>query len=401
MELANSEITKSENKLKITYIVPRFFPFKGGAEENMHALATRTALEGYDVSVLTTDVKFRSENLPKEEIIDGLKVIRHHSIGNALYAGFYPSLLPYLLNNKVDIIHTSGVGFFWREFCLIIKKIFSPKTKFITTPHGPFMSLGDDKGIRGFIRSIGTFFLRIYLNWLYDYFIEVNPKQNIWMKELYGIPSEKIVLVPNGISENYIESAIHEHSKEEKLVITYMNRMEWYKGIQDVIKAIGILVEKNNLENNFVFYVMGRAGGYTEKLKDLVAKNQLENYVKFIFHPSDEERDRIFFEESQINILPSKWEATGITLIEAMAKGNVIITTTGNEAADILINEGKNGFIYEYGNVDILKGILRKLINEHDLRQKMRQNSLEMAKNFTWENVLPKYIELIKRIEKK
>ena len=389
-----------KEKTKIAYVIPRFYPFKGGAEENMHALATRTFIQGYDVTVVTTNVKFRNEDLKKEEIIDGVRVIRQNAWIKNLYAGFYPSLLPFLLKNHFDIIHTSGVGFFWREFCLIIKKITSPKTKFITTPHGPFMSLGDKGGFRGIVRVIGTFFLKLYLNWLYDFFIEVNPKQKHWMQDLYRIPEEKIVLVPNGINLNYVEEKIVEHSQEEKVVITYMNRMEWYKGIQDVIKAIHKLLERsNNINTNFSFYIMGKAGGYTEKLKEMVGKYKLEDHIKFIFHPSDEERDRIFYEESQINILPSKWEATGITLIEAMAKGNVIITTSANEAADILIPENKNGFIYEYGDFDTLKGILRKLLNDYDGRQRMRKRSLELAKNFTWESVFPKYIELIKKLE--
>lgn len=394
---------EAPDRVKIAYIIPRFFPFKGGAEENVHALSTRTALEGYDVTVVTTDVKFRNETLAKEEIVDGVKVVRNHAITNSLYSGFYPGLLPYLLKNDFDIIHTSGIGFFWREFCLIIEKITSrKKTKFITTPHGPFMSSGDDTNGRGIIRIVGTFVLKLYLNWLYDYFIEVNPKQRAWMKELYGIPDEKIVLVPNGITEGYIEKDIFEHKKSDKVVITYMNRMEWYKGIQDVIRAIAKLLDKRTVfEGDFVFYVMGKAGGYTEKLKALVEKYELGNYVKFIFHPSDEERDRIFYEESQINILPSRWEATGITLIEAMAKGNVIITTTANEASDILIKEGQNGFVYEYGNIDILKGILRKLISEYELRQRMRKKSLEMARKFTWESVMPQYLELIKKLEPK
>lgn len=389
-------------KVKVAYIIPRFYPFKGGAEENTHAMATRTALAGYDVTVITTDVKFRNEELPKEEIIDGIKVVRMHAWTDALYAGFYPGLLPYLFKNDFDIIHTSGLGFFFREFCLIFEKITSRKTKFINTPHGPFMSSGDDSNGRGIIRSVGTFILKIYSNWLYDYFIEVNPKQKQWMKELYRIPEEKIVLVPNGINESYIESEIFEHKKSDKVVITYMNRMEWYKGIQDVIRAIAKLVDKRSgFEGDFVFYVMGKAGGYTEKLKSLVDKYDLHEYVKFIFHPSDEERDRIFFEESQINILPSRWEATGITLIESMAKGNVIITTTANEAADILIKEGQNGFVYEYGNIDILKGILRKLLSEYELRQRMRKKSLEMSKNFTWESVIPSYLDLIKKLDPK
>jgi glycosyltransferase involved in cell wall biosynthesis len=384
---------------KIAYIIPRFYPFKGGAEENIFALASRAVQKGHDVTVLTTSTKFRNENLERVQVYEGIKIVRFWSLNKALYAGFYPELLIHLIGNNYDIIHSSGIGFFWREFCLIIERITSRKTKFITTPHGPFMALGDTEGLRGAVRKYGTIILRAYLNRLYDYFIAINSKQYEWMEALYKINKEKIIVIPNGINSDYIEKEIVQHTPEDKVVITYLNRIEWYKGIQDVVKAIARLLDpRSTTSKNFVFYIMGKSGGYTQKLKELITELEVEEYVKFILHPTDEERDRIFLEESQINILPSKWEGTGITLIEAMAKGNVIITTTGNEAADILIKNGSNGFIYEFGDIDRLKDILKKLINDSALRQEMRKENLKLSHNFTWESVVPDYFKLLDKL---
>ncbi len=391
----------SKNKLKIAYIIPRFYPFKGGAEQNIYALASRMAKEGHDVTVITTDVKYRNEVLPKEEMLDGMKIIRHHALNEALYAGFYPELFFYLLENHFDIIHVSGIGFIWREFCLIFKKIFSRKTKFLATPQGKFMALGDRKGFRGFARKTYTSVLKLFLDWLFDVFIQVNPKQKTWMVKDYNIKSDKVRLIPNGIDENYLEKTLVEHTKEEKVVITYMNRMEYYKGIQDVVNSIHNILTTDEYKNKlnklpeFEFRIMGRPGSYTAKLKELVANLQLEDHIEFVFAPTDEERDRIFYEESQINILPSKWEATGITLLEAMAKGNALVTTYQNEAAYLIIKEGLNGFIYNFGDIGALSKILFELLSDYKLRQSMREYNLVFAKNFTWESVFPNYVKLI------
>jgi len=408
IEETKTQVTDSETekKIKIAYIIPRFHPFKGGAEQNFYALATRMVEQGHEVTVLTTDIKYRSEAMPKEEVFKGMKIIRHHALNESLYAGFYPELLSYLWRNEFDVIHSSGIGFLWREFCLIIKKFkVRKKTKFIVTPHGGFMVLNDSGGIRGFAKKYYTIGLKLFLNRLYDAVIQVNPKQKKWMNEDYGIDKEKIYLVPNGIDQSYLESRLVKHESNEKIIITYMNRMEWYKGVQDVIKALDSLLrsdryKKNNEENHislpeFEFYVMGRAGSYTPKLKELVERLKMEQYVKFIYSPSDEERDRIFYEESQINILPSKYENYGITLIESMAKGNAIITTYGNEGAYMFLKEGVNGFIYNFGEIDTLSDILFKLLSGYELRQEMRKYNLKYASEFTWETVFPDYLKLI------
>jgi glycosyltransferase involved in cell wall biosynthesis len=386
-------------KIKIAYIIPRFYPFKGGAERNTEALAERMVKEGYDVTVITTDVRFRSEKLEREEVYKGIKIIRIHAWNKALYAGFYPGLLPFILKNKYDIIHTSGIGFLWREICLILKKLLSRKTKFVVTPHGPFMTLWDKKGFRGFARRFYTRVLRLFLNNLYDAMIEVTPKQKEWMISEYKINENKIFLVPNGIDQSYLSSELVEHKKDEKVIISFTGRMEWYKGAQDVIRALSKLVSASKLENNFEFIIMGRAGNYTAKLKELVEESDLKEKVRFVYSPTDEERDNILLNESQINVLPSKWEATGIVLIEAMAKGNVIISSSGNEGADLLIKEGDNGFIYDFGDTDSLAKILKKLINDYDLRQEMRKMNLTLAKNFSWESIFPKYLELIEKFK--
>ncbi|MFS8131186.1 MAG: glycosyltransferase family 4 protein [Candidatus Dojkabacteria bacterium] len=388
--------------MKIAYITPRFHPFKGGAEQNLLALSTRVAKLGFDSTVLTTNARFNNEKLIKEEFYKGLRIIRHWAPTEALYAGFYPQLLPHLLLNNYDIIHSSGIGFFWREFCLILKKLTSGKnTRFIVTPHGPFLAATSDKGFRAIIRKIGNRILRIYINWLYDEFIAVNPKQHVWMEALYKINPVKIINIPNGIDEAYIAPHLIEHKPDDKVVITYMNRMEEYKGIQQVLKAINKILEIPAANKNFIFYIMGRPGGYTKTLESMVRDMQLESHTKFIFSPEDKERDEIFYKESQINILPSQWEATGITLLEAMAKGNIIITTEQNEAADILIKEGENGFIYSYDEIDKLVEGLSWLLKTPELRERMRKESLEMSSKFTWESVVKIYVDLLNNIKYK
>jgi len=395
-------------KLKIAYVIPRFYPFKGGTEVNCYSLAVRMVKLGHEVTVITTDVKYRNETLAREEVIDGIKIVRIHAFSESLYAGFYPGLLSYLLKHNFDLIHAHGIGFIWREFCLILTKIVKArKTKFIVTPHGPFMALNDKEGLRGIAKKYGTILLRTYLNWLYDSMVQVTPNQKEWMYSEYRYNPDKVHLVPNGIDESIIEKRLFVHEAEEKVVITFIGRMEYYKGIQELIAATYLLKrnakykkenENGRLMADFEVKIMGRAGNYTEKLKDQIEKLKAEDYVELVFSPSDEERDRILYEESQINVLPSKWEATGIVLLEAMGKGNAVISTRQNQAVDLIIEEGVNGNSYNFGDEDVLADILYNMLSNFDLRQSMRKENLKRAKNFTWEGVMPMYLKLIEKL---
>ena len=379
--------------MKIIYIIPRFYPFKGGAEQNFEALALSLASLNHEVKVFTSNIKFKNtQKLKQKEKYKNITIIRFWAVNKALYAGFYPFLLPKLIFTKADLIHVSGFGFFWIEICLIIKKIVSPKTKFINTPHGPFLATSNTK-LKKIIKKLYTPILSIIISLIYNKIISVVPKQKEWMQKEYKINSKKIELIPNGIYKNYIEKSLPKFKKDEKIIITYLNRMEWYKGIQDVLFAIDLLDKK--IQEKIEFWIMGREGAYTKKLRQIIKEKHLKN-IQFIFTPSDKERDNALL-KSQINILPSKWEATGIVLIESMAKGNVIITTNQNEAKDLLINP-KSGYSYNFGDFYRLKNIIENIVLNYEKRIKMIQYNHNFVKNFTWEAMLPKYFNLIQSL---
>ena len=62
--------------MKILYIVPFFYPVKGGAENHIYYLAKELVKKGHDVHVITSNLD-RNSLIKKEfEIIDGIKIYR-------------------------------------------------------------------------------------------------------------------------------------------------------------------------------------------------------------------------------------------------------------------------------------------------------------------------------------
>lgn len=391
--------------LKIVYLIARFHPFKGGAEQNCYQLATRMAAAGHSVTVFTTDVSPDDTALPPEEIIEGVKVIRCHNVTGQLSLGFYPSLLPQLLSTPADIIHSeNGPGIVWHEFCLWCKKLTSPGTKFIVTPHGPFLATpGTHSGIKYVLAMTGKIlmwpYLRLFWTNLFDLFIQVNPHQQQWLRQEYGVNPNKIALLPNAIDPSMlVDEKYFDPTYEHKVVITYVGRFEKYKGIQNVMLALSKLISTGKIQPETVkFRVLGR-GAYYPDLQLIRSEYHLDNVVEFVLNPSDSHRDQILEHSSQIHILPSSREATGIALLEAMAKGNALITTHQNEAAEMIITEGENGFIYDWEDIERLCEILLALIADASLRQKMIAANILKARSMTWEQIFPAYVDMVESL---
>lgn len=362
----------------------------------------RMAKAGHSVSILTTSASPTGQALPAQEEYRGISIIRCQRWNNQLNLGFYPSMMSNLLSMDVDVVHQqNGPGFIWQEICVLAKKLKAKRTKFVVTPHGPFLAtLESYSGIKKLVGQAAKLVLYPYFKFcwgkLWDLVIQVNPKQQYWMQKDYGVRPSKIELVPNGISEDTIIRTKPMSPQElaaVPVVMTYVGRISWYKGVHKVLYA---LKEIEHISSKIQFIVMGKT--FDTGIQQLAESLKLTN-VQFIESPTDTDRNNILINKSQINILPSKWEATGISLLDAMAMGNAIITTTQNEAANILIEPGVNGYVYDFDDTLDLAEIVTKLISDHELRQEMIRTNLVKIHQFTWEAIFPHYQNLLWRIQ--
>lgn len=393
-------------KLKIVYLVARFHPFKGGAEQNCLQLAKRCAAEGHEVTVLTTNISPDGTLLPSEEEYLGIHIHRLRSWNKQINLGFYPALFPALMKINADIIHIeNGPGILWHEFCLFWKRLFSrKKTTFIATPHGGFIATpethtGLKQTIARLAKKIMGLYFKLLWPFLFDVIIAVNAKQIEWMTRDYWIPEKKITVLPNGIDASLIISkedvvAKREALRDQPVVITAIGRMAKYKGFQYIIEALAKLKQENKLGQKFQLVVIGKPEGHHTELVKLIDKLGMTE-VELLPSPSDEILRGILTKHSQINVLPSHFEATGIVLLDAMARGNAVISSDGNEAADLIVTNYENGFIFRSKDISDLADKLEILINDEDLRWKMIEHNLEKVKMFTWEEIFPIYMQLI------
>lgn len=386
---------RSRTKLKIGYVIKYFHPIKGGAEQNFLNLALEAHADGNEVHVFTSDRKYEQivRNDPSE--YKGIRIHRSRMFFDlSLYFAFYPGMLFQLLRTDLDVVHASGFGIVWQDIILMLKKLFSRNTVFINTPHGPFMALGNYSLFLNVVRKVYFSIQRLFLNWLYDFVIEVNTFQWQWIVT-YGIEKQKIKFVPNGISEedakrklpmDVIERFERKYNLSGKFVISSLGRISEYKGIQHVINVLPELIKVNP---DIVFLIMGRDDGYVQTLKALSIRMKLREYVRFIIDVSEEEK-YAGLEVSKIFVFPSKWEAFGIVLVEAMTRRNAVVSTR-TEGGKFLISDGVNGFLYNFGDTKALLQKLTQLVRNNVLASKMAQENLELMGKYVWKEIYQKH----------
>lgn len=98
-----------------------------------------------------------------------------------------------------------------------------------------------------------------------------------------------------------------------------------------------------------------------------------------------------FYTLSDVFVLPSWYDTFGVVVLEAMACGLPVITTSSVGAARDLIRQGENGFVVEYGDAAGLASALEQVFSSETRRAAMGDTSRKIiagwnldlaAKNF-------------------
>ncbi|WP_406657592.1 glycosyltransferase family 4 protein [Methanolobus sp. ZRKC2] len=199
-----------------------------------------------------------------------------------------------------------------------------------------------------------------------------------------------IGVIYNGIKLEEFNPELSE-SKDSVFTILTVARLIERKGIDDLIKAIAMLVKDN--VTDIRLKIIGK-GNMEASLKALSQELDVAEFVDFLeYVPHD--KLPLHYSSSDVFVLPSKYEGMSNTVLEAMASGlPVIVTDTGGTAE--LVNG--NGTIVPAKSPSELKGAIAKYYKNPDLKNEHGAKSRKIAEKLTWNEVMKGYLDVYRMV---
>jgi glycosyltransferase involved in cell wall biosynthesis len=221
----------------------------------------------------------------------------------------------------------------------------------------------------------------------------VSESQLTGLKTLFNWIEEKIQVIPNMIRENMFLPPDVTRSTDPFIFI-WAGRLEWVKGVDILLKAVREL--KTKTEHRFSVRLAGR-GSLSGDLMEMTREFEIEDVVHFLGRLS---RTALQEEMQSANcfILPTRYEAFGVVLIEAMASGLPVIATRSGGPENIVTEE--SGLLIDTEDSCQLADAMLNMIMNHPSYnpEEIRSNVIQ---TYGHRIIMERYNQLIRELIQK
>jgi glycosyltransferase involved in cell wall biosynthesis len=177
----------------------------------------------------------------------------------------------------------------------------------------------------------------------------------------------------------------------DKPVVLYLGRVDGEKRIEDMLNAAKLVLQKTQA----TFVVAGK-GHYLSRLQRHTQRLGIEKNVVFTGFVPDEVLPDMFA-LADIFVMPSPVELQSVATMEAMASGLPVVAVHAGALFE-LVQQGKNGFLYEQGNTLELSYYISLLLEDEVLRKKAAEHSKKIIDAHDMRHVVAKLEEIYKKV---
>jgi glycosyltransferase involved in cell wall biosynthesis len=215
-----------------------------------------------------------------------------------------------------------------------------------------------------------------------------------------GLPNSRIGLFPYVVdNERWKRAAAQANRAEVRAawgippdapVVLFSAKLQPWKRPLDLLRAFA----KANVKNAHLVFagdggMRGEVDAETERL-GLTGRVKLLGFVNQTELPS-------VYRGADVLVLPSRYEAFGVVVNEAMLCGCVPIVSNRVGARFDLIEDGRTGFVYPSGDVERLGEVLRSLLSDPTRIMRMSESAAAKVEEWSPEKYASCFLDVIER----
>ena len=345
--------------MRIVQVSPFFHPHAGGVESHVRSLVREFAREGHDVTVVTSRY---DRSLPREERIEGYRILRTRTLGVAFNTPFDFGTTRLLRTLDADVVHLHYPPPLTSFFAT--RSLQRSRVPVCLTYHCDLYLAG----VTG--RLLAGLYQQVFLPPTLR-----RADRIVVHTRSYGVTSamlrgRALTVIPSVVDLDWFRPGLDTSGLrgdlrlEGKRVLAFTGRLVPHKGVDVILQAL------TQLPDDVVLLVVG-AGPRLPSLVGLARRLGVSDRVRFCASVSDDDLPR-YLALADIFVFPSqnRLEGFGLAVAEAMAVGLPVVIADMPGVREV-IEPGQEGLLAEPLLAADLAAKVRTLLDDPDLARRM------------------------------
>ncbi len=213
------------------------------------------------------------------------------------------------------------------------------------------------------------------------------------------IPKEKIAVVPNAVDQDRYHPCTQKQvcTVKKRLGICgeyflYLGTIEPRKNLERLIGAYEMLCER--IKNAPLLVLAGKKGWLCRGIYQKAERLRQQGKILFTGYIRQEDSPALMC-GAQAFVFPSLYEGFGMPVLEAMACAAPVIVSNTSSLPEVVSDAGI--MVNPYCERDIFQA-MRRICQNKDFRNRLRQKSIARAKTYTWAQSAEKLMEVYRSL---
>jgi glycosyltransferase involved in cell wall biosynthesis len=234
------------------------------------------------------------------------------------------------------------------------------------------------------------------LKWA-DHIVALTPEVKEWLVSEFNLDPAKITPIHLGVAMDKIEQFL-----SHKAVACHQSNMVLCTGVVQprknqltAVKAISQVI-KTHPRVKLVFAGPVAEVKYLASIQRFIAENNLSSHVEFKGEVTRQELYNLY-SDAILFLFPTTAEVQPTVLMEALAFGLPVISSTIEPIADVVSEKGCAILVDPY-DVDGIAAAVTRVLDDTSLRQSMSERAKELARSFSYENIAAQTLALYEKL---
>jgi alpha-1,3-rhamnosyl/mannosyltransferase len=215
----------------------------------------------------------------------------------------------------------------------------------------------------------------------------------------FGLPPERVTAIHLGVDagfaprdERSCREVLGRHGLRHGDYVLSVGTLEPRKNLATAIQAFNALPQR--LCGRTPLVIVGQRGWLSRDVERLIQVGERAGWLRFLGYVGQHDLPMVYA-GARLFLYPSRYEGFGLPVIEAMASGVPVVTSSVSCLPEIA---GDAAELVHPDDVDGLRETLARLLEDDARREELRLLGLKRAKCFSWQRCAEETVAVYRRV---